>query len=106
MVKLFGYLSLVTFQPIIKYQLFFTRWRHGLDKQPNQNKTRIENLNQSILGFTSLKQLIGPFLASFSLFLSFQLTILIVITMTWFEPWIFGIGSSCSTKWATTTAQT
>ena len=55
----------------------------------------------------------GPFLASFSLFLSFQYTvdskqmfdINKFLPMTGFEPWISGIGSDRSTNWATTTSQ-
>ena len=54
----------------------------------------------------------GPSPASFSLFPSFQytvdrkqmLTIKIFLLMTGFEPRTFGIGSNCSTNWATTTA--
>ena len=52
----------------------------------------------------------GPFLASFSLFSSFQYTVDSkqmfnkFLPMTGFEPRTYGIGSDRSTNWATTTA--
>ena len=54
----------------------------------------------------------GPFPVSFSLFLSFQYTVDSIqmfninkfLPMTGFEPRTSGIGSNCSTNWATTTA--
>ena len=56
---------------------------------------------------------IVPFLASFSLFSSFQYTddsiqmfnINKFLPMTWFEPRTSGIGSDHSTNWATTNSQ-
>ena len=51
----------------------------------------------------------GLFLASFSLFLSFQYSFFSVdsksnLPMTGCEPRIYGVGSNCSTNWATTAA--